>query len=210
MTNTHALLYIENDRRIADKIKMFMEKAHQKGTSPLAFSMTVARSIASAKDLLSGGPPFEAVLVDIMLPGDDAGADKVQELEEYRETLLAKWLRSLESRAPLDRARRFELDLRITEIDGEIQALIRGEGGIEILEWLVESDAGRQGKITKAFPGGARVILPVVIVTARGLPDIRERSRRLVLDSCLRYIEKPCLPGEILSAVCELLPIPSL
>jgi len=176
MSDKKRVLYIENDGNLVDSLREVIEQTG-------AIELTVACYMDEAKRIIKEKPPFDAYIVDIMLPRtkEDLGILEAKESERMR--LLDKLIRVTDyGSEPLD-PKVFTLRGEIDRIDEEIERLLQMDGGLELVKAIAEKNSGRDD------PDPLEV--PVVFFTARAAPELKDKGKRYVRPDMFRWFEKP-------------------
>jgi len=155
--------------------------------------ITQARTIDEATAAIENeDPPFDVLIVDLMLPRNDADHKKEQALQAERRILVRQLFEKGQAGRGEWTVEIEGLRLRIRAIDDELKKLIVDDGGLEIIDNLVRKNDGKQlGR-------------PVVFWTARGLPTIKECCLALVHPAFVQIFEKPVREVEVLKAAVDL------
>lgn len=147
--------------------------------------LSIARNIHKAQSLLKSDT-FDALIVDLMLPANQTDLEEVERLAGERTDLLRLLAQQTGyGTSQLDRPTA-TLRRAIKELDDRIEKRLRLEGGCEILEEHAR-------RLPPVGPGGELQLLeiPVLFLTARGLPEVKERCERIVHEDFLHWFEKP-------------------
>jgi CheY-like chemotaxis protein len=142
-------------------------------------------------------PPFDGLVVDLMLPRTKADRDSLERLETERSGLVDR----LYLAANMSLEERAHLTAKVTQLDRLIERVVASEGGCDVLEWFARSVDPDDEPEKPPRP----LRLPVVFMTARGLPEVMTRCQSLVEDRWRRIFEKPVDEAEVIHSLLDLL-----
>lgn len=186
------VLHIEDDETCLAGLRECAETELGNLVPHVELNLFPARTIHEAIVALEREPPpFDVLVVDLMLPRDEAALKRQRVLHTQRRPLVRQlFAMGREGTTKSDEAS--ALRHRIGACDEELRRLAVDAGGIEIVAKLVDRNEGRP------------LERPVIFFTARGLPAIRDRCLHLVNPEYLRFLEKPVREIDVLRAVVEL------
>jgi len=195
------VLYIENDKVVTDSFQECIRK-HLHELSPKAqIKLVVARHKDGAIQLLGEGKPdFDALIVDLMLPRNAEDLAALERLELQRRELVRQHFRRAASEPATGDEEAVRLRKQIDMLDREIEEHVASDGGYEILEWFLRKRNQAAGPEWRPVP----LELPVILLTARGLPEVNQRCGRLVNTRYYRFFEKPVMEVDVLQALLDL------
>jgi CheY-like chemotaxis protein len=186
------LACVENDRRLVANFRRSIRYDLPLLFDHLVVDLKVAHHVAEADALLLANG-FDGFVVDLMLPRDQAALTRVEQLEAQHQALLRSARQrnaagdlGVESSQRRRKALERQVEQEATEVDVD--------GGIEVLARYANRVCG---------PGN-RLTLPVVIVTARGLPDVRNRCETVVDPTWLRWFEKPVDQMDVIRSLMQM------
>ena len=188
------ILYVEDEKALTDSFEEFVREDQDGLSGRWRVKLEIARCIADADRVLDTNG-FDGLILDLMLPRLRADLRGLADLNQRRLELVREFF-NLSNRRPGQagtvQAEQLEQEMtevraQIVELDFQIGELINVNGGCEIAENLARK------RDPQSIP--PVLSLPVVFLTARGLPKAKERCGAVVEARSLRILEKP-LPEE--------------
>jgi CheY-like chemotaxis protein len=139
---------------------------------------------------------YDLLIIDVMLPKDKTAEKKIEELEEKRYELLNQTIPQSrnESDASIN-PRPSDQSYAVLAIDQEMKRHIEMEGGVNVVEEYRNNTVGKD-RICDT---------PVLYLTARGLPKLRQRGLSYISKNKVKWLEKPASRGEIREAIAKIL-----
>jgi DNA-binding response OmpR family regulator len=179
-SQTKRILWIENDKSLAGKLGELLSKR-----LGAAYHLEHAYHMEEAALKLRAGG-YDALIVDVMLPRTAEDQKNAEDLERRREKLLDRLGGVGQWRDPAKReAERKSILAEIDKMDTQLDGLTDLQGGVRLLE---------------EFLGDGTVLKTrVIMLTARTLPGLQERARRLVETGRFDWIDKPASVGTLLN-----------
>ena len=195
------VLHIENDEIMTAAFRECLEDVLRRRMDGLDVVIRVARCVDDANQMLDAeDPPYDALVVDLMLPRTSIGLAEVEALEAQRSAMVRDLL-DLGGHTAAVLGERAAVRAHVDDLDRQLDERVAPEGGCEVLERLAR----------RTDPSAMLVRpleRPVVFLTARGLPEVRSRCQRIVQDRYRRFFEKPVDDVEVVDAVLDLLERP--
>jgi CheY-like chemotaxis protein len=197
------VLYIENDKALTESLQECIREERARLSQKVEIELVVARHMEEAVQLLDPSKPgFDALLLDLMLPRNAEDLADLEKLEGQRRKLVREYFRRANPRQPeVADEETVSLQKQIDMLDLDIEPRVAAEGGCEILEWLARK------RDASAPPGRdpRPLEFPVVVFTARGLPEVKARCEKLVSERYYRFFDKPAMEADVLQALLDLL-----
>lgn len=189
----YRVLHIENDRSLVDGFRSCIAQELDRIAPGVSLDISIAETIEDATAAIENeNPPFDVLLVDLMLPLNAENHALEAELQMERRGLVRELFKIAEA-GPAGRTDQIlSLKHRIAVLDSELEILIVDDGGFSILRKLVHKN------------GDKPLERPVVFWTARGLPTVKEQCASLVEPDYVRILEKPARETVVLKMVVEL------
>lgn len=196
MNKVKRILYIENDKGL---VESFREVVRDPATSGghAVIQLTVAYDMEQAKDLINSKGPFDAYIIDTMLPRNQSDLERLEKAEEERMGHLDELIKStnLESEKLSDKI--FALRRKIDGVDEEISRLVDEKGGLRLIELIANKHCCKEPR--------APLEVPVIFWTARAAPELKDACKEHVRPEDFRWIEKPTDEEEVLGELVKLL-----
>ncbi len=180
-SNNHKrILLIEDDQILSNSILSCLADIQNRFGGKIAIEMIREFHIQGAiEHLINNNEYFDALIVDLMLPRNKEDSDKLQPLNIERQRLLEEIIKKTNySTEELD-YKTARLRKQLDNLDEEIDTLIDLEGGYNILKEYAKHR--EEPKLT----------IPIIIFTARGLEEIKDKCRSIVHPKCLKWFDKP-------------------
>ena len=177
------ILIIEDEQEVRQRLKELLR--------PGGYRFVEAENMEKARGILrSHWDRTELIVMDVMLPKDEADSRQLRDLMVQRGSAFDAWLLLEDEARPRDDSEWLRARFAVDWCDKQIFDLLDVEGGIRLIEERVNES------------GQARLQKPVLYLTARGNQAVRDFGMNLVAHG--RWLTKPVTSQEMLSTVSEL------